>query len=150
MLDFPVSMGGYMFSPNPDEPIIVHMERFDTGDDANATPREQRLAGRRELFATSFESIERETRKQLAGALTGGGFDPAEDIAGITVNRWGHGYAYWNNPVFDSGYEENEYPHIVGRQRLGRITIANSDAGASATIDAAIDQAHRAIAEIVS
>ncbi len=150
MLDFPVSMGGYTFSPNPDEPIIVHMERFDTGDDPNATPREQRLSGRRELFATSFETIERETRKQLAGALTGGGFDPAEDIAGITVNRWGHGYAYWNNSVFDSGYEENEYPHIVGRQRLGRITIANSDAGASASINAAIDQAHRAIAEIVS
>ena len=150
MLDFPVSMGGYTFSQNPDEPIIVHMERFAKGDDPHATPREQRLAGRRELFATSFETIERETRKQLAGALTGGGFDPAEDIAGITVNRWGHGYAYWNNPVFDSGYEENEYPHIVGRQRLGRITIANSDAGASATIHAAIDQAHRAIAEIVS
>ena len=150
MLDFPVSMGGYTFSPNPDEPIIVHMERFDKGDDPSATPREQRLAGRRELFATSFETIERETRKQLAGALTGGGFDPAEDIAGITVNRWGHGYAYWNNPVFDSGYEENEYPHIVGRQRFGRITIANSDAGASASIHAAIDQAHRAIAEIVS
>ena len=150
MLDFPVSMGGYTFSPNPDEPIIVHMERFDKGDDPSATPREQRLAGRHELFATSFETIERETRKQLAGALTGGGFDPAEDIAGITVNRWGHGYAYSNNPVFDSGYEENEYPHIVGRQRFGRITIANSDAGASASIHAAIDQAHRAIAEIVS
>jgi spermidine dehydrogenase len=64
------------------------------------------------------------------------------------VNRWGHGYAYRYNPKFDSGYEKNKYPHIVGRQRLGRITIANSDAGASASIDAAIDQAHRAIAEL--
>jgi spermidine dehydrogenase len=149
MLDFPVSMGGYTYSPNPDEPIIVHMERFPKGDDPDTTPRDQRLAGRRELFATSFETIERETRRQLAGALVGGGFDPAQDIAGITVNRWGHGYAYRYNPKFDSGYEENEYPHIVGRQRLGRITIANSDAGASASIDAAIDQAHRAITEIV-
>ena len=84
MLDFPVSMGGYTFSQSPEEPIIVHMERFATGDDPNATPREQRIAGRSELFATSFETLERETRKQLAGALAGGGFDPAADIAAIT------------------------------------------------------------------
>ena len=148
MLDFPVSMGGYSYSANPDEPIIVHMERFAKGNDSHATPREQRLAGRRELFATSYETIERETRRQLAGALVGGGFDPAADIAGITVNRWGHGYAYRYNPKFDSGYEKNKYPHIVGRQRLGRITIANSDAGASASINAAIDQAYRAISEL--
>jgi spermidine dehydrogenase len=64
------------------------------------------------------------------------------------VNRWGHGYSYRYNPKFDSGYGEGEYPHIIGRQRLGRITIANSDAGASASINAAIDQAHRAIKEI--
>ena len=50
MLDFPVSMGGYEFSTSPDEPIVVHMERFAVGDDPNATRREQRLAGRRELF----------------------------------------------------------------------------------------------------
>ena len=150
MLDFPVSMGGYTFSPNPDKPIIVHMERFAIGDDPRATRMEQRLAGRRELFATSFETIERETRKQLAGALAGGGFDPAKDIAGITANRWGHGYSYRYRPGIDSGYEGSESPHVVGRQRLGRITIANSDAGASASIRAAIDQAHRAIAEINS
>jgi spermidine dehydrogenase len=149
MLDFPVSMGGYSFSANPDEPIIVHMERFAVGDNPDATPREQRLAGRRELFATPYETIERETRRQLAGALVGGGFDPAKDIAGITVNRWGHGYSYRYNPKFDSGYKENEYPHIVGRQRFGRITIANSDAGASANIIAAIDQAHRATQELL-
>ena len=148
MLDFPVSMGGYEFSASPDEPIVVHMERFAVGDDPNATRREQRLAGRRELFATSFETLERETRRQLAGALAGGGFDPAEDIAAITVNRWGHGYSYRYRPRWDSGYDGDEAPHVVGRRRLGRISIANSDAAASAYIEAAIDQAHRAIAEI--
>jgi spermidine dehydrogenase len=150
MLDFPVSMSGYEFSASPDEPIVVHMERFAVGDDPNATRREQRLAGRRELFATSFETLERETRRQLAGALAGGGFDPAEDIAAITVNRWGHGYSYRYQPRWDSGYEGDEAPHVVGRRRLGRISIANSDAGASAIMGAAINQAHRAIAEIDS
>ena len=102
------------------------------------------------MLATPFETLERETRGQLAGALGGGGFDPAEDISAITVNRWGHGYSYRYRPAFDSGYEGEEPPHVVGRQRFGRITIANADAGASATMDASIDQAYRAIEEIHS
>jgi spermidine dehydrogenase len=72
-----------------------------------------------------------------------------EDIAAITVNRWGHGYAYWNNPVLDTPDVDGNYPNVVGRQKLGRISIANSDAEGSVTIHAAIDQAHRAITEII-
>jgi spermidine dehydrogenase len=146
-LDFPVSMGGYEFSADPDQPIVVHMERFPTGDDAHATRREQRLAGRRELYASSFEFIERETRKQLAGALAGGGFDPAEDIVAITANRWGHGYAYGNDPRFDARVN-GQYPNEIGRQRFGRLVIANSDAGASASVNAAFNEAYRAVEEL--
>ncbi len=53
-------------------------------------------------------------------------------------------------PRWDSEYDGDEAPHVVGRRRLGRISIANSDAGASAIMGAAINQAHRAIAEIDS
>jgi spermidine dehydrogenase len=149
-LDFPVNLGGYRFSSGPDEPIIVHMERFAKGSDPDATPREQRIAGRRELYATSFETIERATRRQLAGALAEGSFDPAEDIAGITVNRWGHGYAYWFNPLFDVMPDNGDLPNVAGRRRLGRIATANSDAGGDAVIDAAIDEAYRAVRQIAS
>jgi len=149
MLDFPVNMGGYHYSSNPDEPIVVHMERFPIGSDPLAPPKEQVLAGRRELYATPFETIERETRRQLAGALAGGGFDPAEDIAAITANRWGHGYAGRYDPKHDTGYSRPNWPHVVGRQPFGRIAIANSDAGASASINAAISQAHRAVSELL-
>ncbi len=148
MLDFPVSLGGYGFSSGPDEPIVVHMERFATKTDAGPTPREQYRAGRYELLSTSFETIERSIRTQLAGILGGGGFDPSRDIAAITVNRWAHGYTYWPNPLADPGYEDGQYPHEVGRQRFGRIAIANSDAGGRAVIDSAIDQAHRAVGEL--
>jgi spermidine dehydrogenase len=148
MLDFPVSMGGYSFSPNPDEPMVVHLERFEKGDDHTAPAQEQALAGRRKLYATPFETIERNTRQQLAGALAGGGFDPATDIAAITANRWGHGYAYSHDYISDPDYRHSEQPNVVGRQRLGRITIANSDAGASATVPSAVGQASRAVAEL--
>ena len=50
--------------------------------------------------------------------------------------------------LFDPEYGPGEAPHEIGRQRFGRIAIANSDAGASAYLDAAIDQAWRAVGEL--
>ncbi|HXV37209.1 MAG TPA: hypothetical protein VEC18_08670, partial [Myxococcota bacterium] len=148
MLDFPVSFGGFRFSRAPEEPIVVHMEHFATRPDAGPTRREQYRAGRHALLATPFEAIEREIRRQLAGMLGGGGFDPARDIAAITVNRWAHGYAYWYDVVGDPAYEPGSYPNEIGRQRFGRIAVANSDAAGRATLDAAIDEAKRAVGEL--
>ncbi|MCZ0943117.1 MAG: hypothetical protein OXJ53_08680 [Gammaproteobacteria bacterium] len=48
----------------------------------------------------------------------------------------------------DDYYEDDDDPrywHVQSRQPFGRIAIANSDAGAEATVDAAIVQARRAI-----
>ncbi|MBW2396102.1 MAG: NAD(P)-binding protein [Deltaproteobacteria bacterium] len=146
MIDFPVSLGAVQFSKGPDEPIVLHMNRVPGKPGLNA--RDQHRAGRHELLATSFEQIERATRTQLAGMLGSAGFDPAVDIAGITVNRWPHGYAYSHNPLFDPDVPEEERAHARGRQRFGRIAIANSDAGGRAYLDCAIDEAHRAVAEL--
>lgn len=52
--------------------------------------------------------------------------------------------------LFDPEWPEGQAPHEIGRQRLGRIAIANSDAGASALSDVAIDQAWRAVSELQS
>ena len=150
ILDFPVSLGDYKFSANPDEPIMVHMERFFYLADEGLTQKEQHRAGRLELYGTSFETIERNTRQQLADMLSGGGFDPAEDIAAITVNRWAHGYSYEYNDIDDWTYDNRNdvrYPHVQARRPFGRITVANSDAGAGAVIDQAIAQAYRAVEE---
>ena len=145
MLDFPVSLGSAEFSKNPEEPIIAHLNRMPASP--GLAPAEQNKAGRLELLATSFETIERETRTHMAGMLGSAGFDPAHDIEGITVNRWPHGYAWSPNPVFDN-YEDDELPNVVGRRRFGRIAIANSDAGAFPAMQEAIDQAHRAIGDL--
>jgi len=150
MLEFPVNLGGYRYAENPDEPIVVHMERFPKGDDFKASELDQLRAGRYEMYSTPFETVERKTRSQLAGILSGGGFDPTEDIAAITVNRWAHGYSNWSSSPSSSERENATPPHVVGRKRLGRIAIANSDAGARANVTAAVDQAHRAIEELGS
>jgi spermidine dehydrogenase len=112
--------------------------------------REQHRIGRAELLGTSFEVFERNIRDQLSRTLRPGGFDPALDIIAITVNRWPHGYAYEYNPLFDPNWNEHEQPHVIGRTPFGRITIANSDSGAGAYTDSAIDQAHRAIEEVMA
>jgi spermidine dehydrogenase len=146
-LDLPVSIGGYECAQKPEEPIVVHMMKAACHPGLPA--RQQHTFGRMELYTTTFETMERSIRDQLARTLGPGGFDPARDIAAITVNRWPHGYAYEYNSLFDSFWlEGGETPCEVARQRHGRIAIANSDAGAYAYTDEAINQAYRAVGEI--
>jgi spermidine dehydrogenase len=149
-LDFPVSIGQYQFPSKPEEPMVLFMLR--TPCKPGLPPRDQHRAGRAELLQTSFSQFERNIRDQLARMLGGGGFDPARDIEGITVNRWAHGYAFEHNDynaLFDPQWKEGEQPWVLGRKKFGRISIANSDAGARAETDAAIDQAWRAVGEIL-
>jgi spermidine dehydrogenase len=151
-LDYPVDFGGYRYTRDPDEPAIVHMVRFPHQSNAGLTPSEQKRLGRHELYATPYETIERNLRQQLAGSLSEGGFDPARDIEGITVNRWAHAYINRANPLYDEIYEDGEderYPFVRGRKPLGRIAIANSDAGSISLINVAIEQAHRAVGELL-
>jgi spermidine dehydrogenase len=111
--------------------------------------REQHRIGRGDILSTSFATFEHHIRDQLSRILGPGGFDAARDITAITVNRWPHGYAYEYNPLFDPDWAPGEAPHEIGRARFGRIAIANSDSGAAAYTDSAIDQAHRAVAELL-
>ncbi len=146
-LDLAVSIGGYECARKPEEPIVVHMMK--AACQPGRPAREQHMLGRIELFQTSFETMEREIRSQLVRTLAAGGFDPARDIAAITVNRWPHGYAYEYNSLFDSFWlEGGETPCEVARKPFGRIAIANADAGAYAYTDEAINQAWRAVGEL--
>ena len=129
----------------------MHMERFVHRNNEGLDKAEQRRLGRQELYATTFETIERNVRSQLAGLLAAGGFDPARDIEAITVNRWAHGYSYRNSPIFDPWFEDDDderYPHMQARKPFDRISIANCDAAAAAWLPAAVEQAHRAIGEL--
>jgi spermidine dehydrogenase len=145
-LNATVNIGDYASPKTPEQPILLHLER------APCKPglpvRDQHRVGRLELQTTSFETFERNIRDQLARTLSGGGFDPARDIEAITVNRWPHGYGYEYNPLFDPDWPESERPNVIGRKPFGRMTIANSDSGATAYTDVAINQAFRAVQEL--
>ncbi len=145
MLDFPVSLGTYEFPSAPEDPMVLFMLR--TPCQPGLPRREQYKMGRAELLSTPFSTFERNIRAQLNRMLAGGGFDSARDIAAITVNRWGHGYAYEYDSLSDPHWTKEQRPCVIGRKQFGRISIANSDAGASAYTNVAIDQAYRAVQE---
>jgi spermidine dehydrogenase len=148
MLDLPVSIGEYHCAQKPEDPVIVHMTK--TPCKPGLPARAQHSAGRGQLYTTQFATIERNIRDQMARILGPGGFDPARDIAAITVNRWPHGYAYEYNSLWDKFWlEGTETPCEVARKPYGRIAIANADAAAYAYTDAAIDQAYRAVQELL-
>jgi spermidine dehydrogenase len=143
-----VDIGAVTAERSPDKPVLLHMVR--TPCHPGLTEFEQNKAGRRELMVTPFEVFERNIREQLGRSLAAGGFDPARDITGITVNRWPHGYAPEYNPLWEPDLPPAEQPNVIGRARFGRITIANSDSGRAAYTDSAINQARRAVDELLA
>ena len=146
-LNAAVNIGKYRSPTSPEEPILLHLTRAPCRPGLPA--REQHKIGRYELLSTTFETFERKIRDQLARTLAAGGFDPARDIEAITVNRWPHGYGYEYNPLFDPDWPEDRRPNVIGRKPYGRITIANTDSAATAYTDVAIDQAYRAVNELL-
>ena len=127
--------------------MLIHMLR--TPCSAGLPARQQHRAGRVELLATPFAEFERRIRDQLGRMLGPHGFEPTRDILAITVNRWPHGYAYEYNSLFDPDWPPGQEPYVRGRRRFGRVAIANSDAGARAYLDAAVDEAYRAVEELL-
>ena len=145
-LDYPVSLGAYKRSQTPDEPMVLHM-CYVHHDQEHKGPELWR-EGRRRLMTTPFSVFEHHVKDQLDQALRTAGFDAERDIRAITVNRWSHGYAYSPGLLWEPEWKtEAEKPWVVGRQPFGRITIANSDAGARADTNSAITQAYRAVQE---
>jgi len=147
-LDYPVSLGDYRCPRRPDEPMVLHLVHVPSLPGAGLDQRSAWRAGRGMLYAATFDSFEQQVRDELGRMFGPAGFNASRDIAAITVNRWGHGYAYTENSLYDR--ETKPMPYEVARRRVGRIAIANSDAGWGAYAHAAIDEAHRAVGELAA
>lgn len=152
-LDYPVDIGGYKYPRNPEEPICLHMvgapvsliNNILSGDATNA--REQCKLARHELFNIPFSELEAMIRNQLQGMLGSAGFSHSKDILAITLNRWGHGYSYAMNSLYD---DEDASEKIIENSRkvFGNISIANSDSNWEPYMHAAIEQAYRAVRDL--
>lgn len=141
-LDYPVSLGDYHCAKRPDEPILVHFVYIPRPSDPIPDRRLMLRAARGMLYGMEYSQFESAARAELTRALGPGGFDADRDIAGITVNRWGHGYAYDSNSLFDT--PKDRTLQRLGRQPVGRISIGGSDAAWSAYAHDAIEQGYLA------
>jgi spermidine dehydrogenase len=145
-LDYPVSLGDYRFPTRSEEPMVLHLVHVPTV--TMSTGLDQRLAwkaARAQLYTRTFGDFEARVRDELTRMFGAGGFDAEHDIRAITVNRWGHAYAYGFNSMYDKDEEFSQ--QLLARRRIGRIGVAGTDAARSAYAHAAIDQAHRAVKE---
>ena len=146
-LDYPVSLGGYRFPSTPDEPMILHMLHVPWPQGPIKDLRSAWRAGRQIAYSLPFDEFEVRARDELSRILAAGGFDGERDIRAITVNRWGHGYAYDMDSLFDDEVSA-EREMRASRMPLGRIHFAGTDAAWMAYAHWAIDAAHRAVQEI--
>ncbi|MEO1043378.1 MAG: NAD(P)-binding protein [Pseudomonadota bacterium] len=144
----PVRLADYQTPVEPTDPMVVFMMRGAVPQKYEGqSVRDLYRQARYELLATPFSTFETEIRNQLTEMLGPHSFVADRDIEAITVNRWSHGYAYNYLQLDDPKFEKGAYPHEVGRQQFGRISIANTDSEARAYLDAAIDAAWRAVQE---
>jgi spermidine dehydrogenase len=146
-LDYPVSMGGYRHARAPSEPMCLHLVHVPT--EPGLPARDQFRIGRARLQDMTFADFEAKIRDELDRMLGPGGFSSARDITAITVNRWSHGYSYTGNSLFDEE-EDGDQMLNTARQRIGRVAIANCDAQWNPYAHAAIDEAHRAVHELLA
>jgi spermidine dehydrogenase len=147
-LDFPVSLGGYRHPHDQAQPMVLHMVHVPGAPNSGLDARAQFRAGRAKLLGMTFADFEAKIRDELDRMLGAGGFSSARDILAITVNRWSHGYGYVASSLFDG----DDYEDTLRRARrtVGRVAIANSDAGGDAYAHLAIDQAARAVGELLA
>jgi spermidine dehydrogenase len=148
MLELGINLGNYRgAAANPDNPaalIMVHTPNF-----PGLPARDQYRSARAALLQYSLDDYKHQIYEQLGRTLGPSGFDPHRDIAGVVINRWAHGYACGGNDLYDPEWSPSESPWVKGRQRFGRIAIANSDAAGVSLTQAAIDQANRAVKELL-
>ena len=137
-MDFPVSIGGYEYTKSPNDPCVIQMIHCPYGKTVGAPRLEQYREARYEMLSLQFKDYEDEIRKHLSGMLAKELFDFDRDVESITVNRWAHGYT-----VGGGGDSV-----IKGRQRFGRMAIANCDSAPGADALTAIDMASRAVNEL--
>jgi spermidine dehydrogenase len=131
----------------PDSPVVLTLKVL--FPHPGRPLQDQGNLGRAELLSTPFRDYERQIRAQLTEMFSASGFDPARDIAGIVLNRWGHAYVS-PQPGFFFGKDGNPPPRAILRAApFGRIAFANTDLSGTPDHRTAIGEAHRAVSQLL-
>ncbi|WP_175282614.1 NAD(P)-binding protein [Gluconobacter morbifer] len=132
---------------HPDQPIILtfYMGLYTPGLSA----WEQGARGRMRLLSTSYTEYERIIRSQMAAMFAEVGFDPARDIDGIILNRWGHARVI-QTPGFYYGLNGQPPGREIVAKGFGRIAIAHAELDGAQNYTGAFRHGVRAAREVAS
>jgi spermidine dehydrogenase len=140
----PMQVGSYEPPLDPDRPTILsfYTPFFYPG----LAPRAQVTRGRVELLTTSYPQFEQKITAQMMELFAPSGFDPARDVAGLILNRWGHAYSV-PFPGFFGG-ASGRAPRDVIRNRHGRVAFAHSELVGWQHWGPAADEGRRAVGQL--
>ena len=129
---------------HPDKPALLtfYMGLYTPGHDARA----QGIIGRTRLLSTSYAEYERQIRTQMTRMFSTAGFDPARDIGGIVLNRWGHARVI-QPPGFYYGKDGQPAPREVVAKGYGRVIIAHAELNGAQNYTGAFEHGTRAAHE---
>jgi spermidine dehydrogenase len=133
--------GSYHPPLHPDKPTVLtfYLGLYTPGRSAG----EQGNLGREKMLATSYMALERHIRSQMSNLFGDAGFDPAKDIAGIILNRWGHARVL-QPPGFYYGKDGKPAAREIVQQGFGKIAIAHAELNGHQNATGALMQGRRA------
>lgn len=119
-----MNIGSYAPQLHPDKPAIL---TFYFGAHTPGLPlAQQNINARMKVFGTSFFDYEKQLRTQMLEQFGASGFNPEKDIAGITLNRWGHA-RITQGPGFYYGKDGAPSPREVVQKGYGRVIFGHSE-----------------------
>lgn len=140
----PMQIGQYKPSLHPDQPVVLSF--YTPFHRPGIDPKAQVAMGRAELLSLSYKQYESKILKQMLRLFQSSGFDPEKDVAGLILNRWGHGYSV-PYPGFYGG-ASGQGPGDVLRKNVGRISFAHSELAGLQHYGPAADEGRRAFQQI--
>jgi spermidine dehydrogenase len=149
-----ITEAGHDPNRDPERPNCITMWCPPLPDpDLDGDYEEQSKRGRKEMLDKSFEEYETLIRQELLDVFSEAGFDPAEDIEGIAINRWGHAEVVcYPGFAFGSGSSDDPIPGVPiydAGKRFGRIAFAHTDLNGFADNQGTTRISRRAVNELL-
>ena len=148
-----LSVGDYDEPFDPDKPVILTIYKSfenDAPELSQLNGKQKAKLARFEMLSKSYADYEKEVLHQLTELFGDSGFDPVKDVAGITLNRWGHDFIVTEPGFFvgEDGSEESGVPATVARG-YGLVGIAHSELNGIQNWIGATEHGERAAKQII-
>jgi len=137
----PLNIEGYEAPFDPEKPIVLTF--YAPLMDSDLPAQAQGAALRWKLFNTPYAEIEGRILSQMNALFRRGRFKAERDVAGITINRWGHAYVV-PQPGFMYPAGGGKSNSDIVREGFDRIFFAHSELYGVQAFIGAVSEGQRA------